>query len=106
MTPEDIVKAYKFNHSIKEAMQECHCSWNRVVKTLSTQGIIINETHMVIMDLHNKGLSADQISNQTGLNFKTVQSYLPATRPFYGSCLSENAKRIKKCREKSKSGRE
>lgn len=95
-----IISVFDQTQSIKATAKECGCSWNRVVKILSSSGIVINDTHQIILDLHAKGKAAEEIARQTGYSLKTVQSYLPATRPFYGIDISENAKAIKRCRDR------
>lgn len=90
--------------SIKATHAECGCSWNRVVKILSTygpeRGIYINETHENIMDLHEKGMTTKEIAKELSLSYKTVCAYLPATRSIYMLNRSENAKKIARYRER------
>ena len=69
---------------------------------LYSNGIIINNTHKNILELQKNGYTPEQVSETTKLNIKTVKSYLPTVRPYYGIDLSANAKRIRKCREKKK----
>lgn len=73
-----------------------------MVKSLSSCGLVINETHRLILEAHDLGLSVDDIAHRLGIHRKTVQAYFPRTRPVYNECLTTNAKRIKKCREKKK----
>lgn len=54
----------------------------------------------MILEMNRAGFSPERISKSLGINIKTVQSYLPRIRPVYGEDLSENAKRIRKCRKK------
>ena len=72
----------------------------RVVKVLSSNNIIINDTHREILLLYEKGTSVGELAKSPGLNIKTVKAYLPAVRPVYGEDLSANAERRKKCRNK------
>lgn len=44
-------------------------------------------------------MSVNEIALQLGLNKKTVQAYIPRTRPLYNEEQSVNALRIKKSRE-------
>ena len=97
---EEILKAFNKSGSVSGAAKEVRCSWNRVVKSLSSSGIVINDTHEIILDLCESGMTPDQIAKQLGINIKTVQAYLPRVRPVYGENLSDTAKRIRKCREK------
>lgn len=86
--------------SIKAVSKRTKCSWNRVVKSLSTSGVVINPTHALILEYHEKGLTPFQIANQMEINVKTVQAYLPRVRPVYGENLSKNALKIKRWRGK------
>ena len=56
----------------------------------------------MILDMHDTGMSAQEIARQLSLNVKTVQAYLPRVRPVYGENKSENAKRIKEWRDRKK----
>lgn len=96
---DEIISCYEQTLSIRETAKRVNCSWNRVVKILSSNGIIINDTHKMILDLYDKGKTLDEIAAQTGHSTKTVQAYLPATRPLYGINPSVNAQRAKRWRE-------
>jgi DNA-binding NarL/FixJ family response regulator len=97
---DDIIDTFHETNSVKATAQHNHCSWNRVLKVLSTNGIIVNETHAIILDLYEKGMTVEQIAKQVDYNEKTVKSYLPSVRPYYGVNQSVNAKRIKKYRNR------
>lgn len=99
---EKILEIYEETQSVNATLKECKCSWNRVVKILSSNGVIVNDIHLTIMGLHEKGLNAKEISEQTGYNIKTVQAYLPAVRPIYKYHQSENARKIAQIRAKRK----
>ena len=99
---EKILNAFNKSGSVKETASETGCSWNRVVKSLSSNGVVINDTHRMILDMKEAGMTVQNISRQLGLNTKTVQSYLPRTRPMYGEKRSKNAIKIKEWREKKK----
>ena len=99
---KDIYDAYQSTGSVRETAREIGCSWNRVVKSLSSSGIVINDTHEIILDLCESGMTPDQIAKQLGINVKTVQAYLPRTRPVYGENRSKNATRINEWRNRRK----
>lgn len=99
---ERIRECFEKTGSVKATSKETGYSWNKVVKSLSSNGITINYTHDQIMQLHEKGLSVGQIAKQVGVNAKTVQSYLPRVRPVYMEDRSKNALAIKRCRERKK----
>ena len=99
---EIILESYKINRSVKATAKNTGCSWNRVVKSLSSCGVVINDTHRMILEAHESGMSINGIAKQLGVNAKTVQAYLPRVRPVYGESTTVNAQRIKMCREKKR----
>ena len=102
MIDEEIKKLYDELGSVKAVSRQTGYSWNRIVKSLSSNGIVINPTHALILDYHERGLTPLQIANQMEISVKTVQAYLPRVRPVYGEDLSKNALKIKRWRGKHK----
>jgi len=96
---DDILNIYEETHSMRRTAKETGCSWQRVVKILSSNDIVINEAHGMILKLYEAGNTPKEIASQIGYSEKVVKAYLPKKRPYYGVNLSENAKRIKRCRE-------
>ena len=99
---EEIVMLYKSLGSVKAVSNKTGYSWNRIVKSLSESGIVINDTHALILKYHNQGMSPAEISSMVGVSIKTVQSYLPRVRPVYGENRSKNAMQIAEWRIKRK----
>lgn len=99
---KDIYDAFRSTGSVKETAREIGCSWNKVVKSLASSGVVISNTHGVILDMHEAGINAQKIARQLSLNVKTVQAYLPRVRPVYGEDRSKDAKRIKEWRDRKK----
>ena len=99
---KDIYDTFRSTGSVRETAKEIGCSWNRVVKSLASSGVIISDTHVMILDMHDAGMSVHEIARQLSLNTKTVQAYLPRTRPVYGEGRNKNAEKIKKWRDKKK----
>lgn len=97
---EEILAAYEINQSVTGIHKITGYTWQKVAKTLSTEGIIVNDNQARILNLYDKGMTIEEISKATGFAKSTVQSYLPRRRPIYNENPSENALRIKKCREK------
>lgn len=97
---EEILEAYKVLKSVKSTHKQTGYSWNRIVKSLSTSGIVINETHALILKYYKNGMPPSEIAKQVGVNIKTVQSYLPRIRPVYGENRSKNAIQIAEWRIK------
>ena len=77
-------------------------SWQKIAKVLSTNGIIVNDTQYIILELHEKGKTASEIASETGYALSTVHGYLPRSRPAYLENRSQNALRIEKSRKKKK----
>ncbi len=99
MIIEDILNIFDKTQSIRATVKGTRSSWQRVVKVLSSNGVIINDTHELILELYDNGKSPEEIASLLGHNIKTVKAYLPKKRPYYNINPSENARRIKKCRE-------
>ena len=97
---EIILSAYEEIQTITGIKKKTGYGWQRIAKTLSTEGIVVNETQRIILKLYEKGLSADEIATATGYAKSTVDSYFPRCRPIYNENLSRNALRIKRCRSK------
>lgn len=105
MMSDEIVEKFKKGESVKSIAKNLSCSWNRVVKILSTKGYIINNTHEQILNLHEKGLAANEIADQLSLSVKTAQAYLPGIRGcIYNENISKNAENIQRMRKKRRDG--
>ena len=98
---KDICETFISTGSVRETSKEIGCSWNKVVKSLASSGVVINDTHGMILDMHDAGMTTHEISRKLSLNVKTVQAYLPRVRPVYGEDRSKNAEKIRKWREKN-----
>ena len=101
VTDKEILRTWNENKSIKAVSKSLNISYQKVLKSLSSNGIIINNTHQKIMDYYNQGKSIQEISEIMKMNIKVIQSYLPRVRPIYNVNQSQNALRIKKFRQKS-----
>lgn len=55
-----------------------------------------------ILKAYEQTNSIDGTQKATGFTLATIHAYLPRVRPAYGENQSENAKRIKMWREKTK----
>ncbi len=100
MIIDEILRTFNKTQSIRATAAETGCSWQRVVKILSSNSVIINETHEIILKMQKEGKTKAEIAKATGCSEKTVNAYLPAVRPYYNVSPSDNAIRIKKCRNK------
>ena len=97
---EDILIKYNETLSVKATAKACKCSWQRAIKILSSNGVMVNDIHGLILKLHKDGKTVSEISEQTGYSPKVIQAYLPAVRPYYNVNPSDNAKRIRKSRQR------
>lgn len=97
-----ILAIYKKLGSVKATKIECGASEHRIRKVLTAKGIILNDTHAIILELHRQGKSSGEISEQVGLSESVVKSYLPPKRPIYRVNQSPNALKIAEWREKKK----
>ena len=95
-----ILEAWNTQGSIKGVVKLTGFSNDKVIKELSTMGIIINNTHREIIEHYNNGLSVEEIADRLKLSTKVIGRYLPRTRPLYNVNPSENALRIKECRRR------
>ena len=98
-----ILEAYRESQTLNGIRKITGCSWQRIAKTLSTEGIIVNETQSVVINLYQQGKHPSDISSETGFSLSTVMAYLPRVRPAYMENRSKNAMRIEKCRRKKES---
>lgn len=95
-----IINTYDSLQSVRATSKNTGYSWNKVVKTLSSNGYVLSETHAEIMNKYENGRSVEEIAKEIGINVKTVQAYIPRKRPVYNEDMSDNALKIKKCRER------
>lgn len=100
---QKILEACKESQTLNGIHKITGYSWQRIAKTLSTEGIVVNETQALIIDLHYRGKSAGEISAITGFAMSTVMAYLPRVRSPYLENRSENAMRIEKYRRRKES---
>lgn len=63
-----ILESYKILQSVKATAKDTGYSWNRVLKTLSSNGYILSETHAEILDKFKAGRSVDEIAKEMSLN--------------------------------------
>lgn len=97
-----ILEAWNREGTIKGTARQSGTSVDKVSKELSSLGVIINDTHKEIMELYKQKMPIDEISNKLKISPRVVARYLPRVRPEYNVDQSENALKIKKCREKKR----
>ena len=99
---DKILETYNRLSSIKATKIECGVSEHRIRKVLTARGIVLNDTHQTILDLHEQGKSPEEIAEQVGLSKSVVQSYLPPKRSLYRIDQSKNALHIAEWRAKKR----
>lgn len=72
------------------------------MKALSSEGIIVNDTHAQIMKLHEEGRTLNQIARYMGISERTVECYLPRVRGVYGESQTRNAKYLREWKKRKK----
>lgn len=100
---QDAVNIYTATNSVKSVSKELGISEHKARKILVSMGInLTSKVASQIMALYKNGYSENEIADIMNLSVKYINSYLPYSRGIYNSeNLSDNAKRIKKCRQKS-----
>ena len=99
----EAVNIYNSTGSIKATAKELEISEHKARKILITAGIIPegSEIGKQIIELHESGMSADEIAKKLNLTKKYVNSYMPYEKGIYNSeNTSKNAEAIRRHRNK------
>ena len=99
VTDKEILACWNSIKSVRGVAIKLGVSWQRAIKSLSSSGIVTNNTHAKIIQYCQEGKSANEISNLMGINVNVVKAYLPRCRPQYKTNQSKNALTIQKWRE-------
>ena len=99
VTDEEIITEWNDVQTIKGVAKKLDISYHKVLKSLSSNNIIINDVHQKIMEYYNQGKSIHEISEIIHISDKVVQAYLPRTRPAYNVNQSSHALKIMHWRE-------
>ena len=101
-TVERLIRdTYLSTGSIKATARELKISEQSVRRVLLQCGDYTNDTAKRIHSLLEAGKTVEEISGELHINKNTVISYLPYSRtPYISPEKTENAKRIKQCRER------
>lgn len=98
MKPEDIIKSYNAEGSIKKVAALFRVSEQKVRKVLIDAGAYERQVN----DLYEQGYSVENIAEKLRVSKSTVSAYLPYTKGVYlGENPSSNALKIRKCRAKN-----
>lgn len=99
----EVVKAYNAGMSIKEIAGWNHVNGHKIIKLLVTAGVYTSDTYDKIKNMREEGKTEEEIANKLNLGKKAMNDYTPYKKGVYNSeNLTENAKRIRKSREKRK----
>lgn len=103
MIERTIRDAYRRSGSIRAAAQELELSEQAVRRVLLNCGDYTNDRALQIQGLLDAGKTVDEIAEHLHIKRNTVISYLPYIRtPYISPEKTENALRIKKCREQKR----
>lgn len=101
MTTEDVVAEYQKWNSIKETARRLDVDHGVVRKCLITHGLLETPLTQEIAGLIAAGIPQKEIAEQLGISYSWVNANLPYERGIMiTSSQTDNAKRIRKCREK------
>lgn len=101
MTTEDVVAEYQKWNSIKETARRLDVSHCVVRKCLITHGLLETPLTQEVAELAEAGVPQNEIAEQLGISYSWVNANLPYERGIMITpSQTENAKRIRKCREK------
>lgn len=102
-TVDKIIAYYSSCESMKETARKFGLSHQKIRKILITAGKFSSPQTNMIMSLNERGLSAEEIAKKMNVTKKCVLSYLPYSKGmYYADNPTENALRIRKCKEKKK----
>lgn len=102
ITDQEILSYWDSIKSVRGVAIKLGISWQRVIKSLSSLGIIVNNTHAKITQYHKEGKSANEIADLMNMNVNVVKAYLPRNRPQYKVNQSKNALAVQRSKERHK----
>ena len=102
ITDQEILSYWNSIKSVRGVAIKLGISWQRVIKGLSSLGIIVNNTHAKITQYHKEGKSANEIADLMNMNVNVVKAYLPRNRPQYKVNQSKNALAVQRSKERHK----
>lgn len=107
VTEQQIIDTYQDCMSIKATARRLSISESTVRRHLVIAGHYTNDRKEEIDQLMGEGFSVPEIAAKLHVVKNTVRTYLPYTKGSYiGPEKSENAMRIRKCREKKRIAKE
>lgn len=96
-----VVSVYSETESLRETASRCNISTGKARKILVTCGAYDSPIFRQISKLHTEGKNIKEISEIVKKSTQCVVSYVPYSRgERTGESQTENAKRIRRCRNK------
>lgn len=97
----EIVEYYNSKEqSIKQIARKFGISEAKVLKCLVTANIYPTDTARAIKKMRDKAMTESEIAKSLGVSVKSLDKYTPYTKTIYNDNPSENAKRIRRSRNK------
>lgn len=101
MTTEDVISEYRKWNSIKETARRLDVSHGVVRKCLISHGLLETPLTQEVAELIAAGIPQKEIAERLGISTSWVNINTPYERGIMITpSQTENAKRIRKCREK------
>lgn len=100
--PQEIILLYKNGLSVNKIHLITGYSENKVRKILITEGLWSNDLSEKIKKYLENGKNEAEIAAALNASIKVVNNYAPYVKGVYSWKMSENATKIKQCREKKK----
>lgn len=103
MTAEQVVDYYNICQSIAETARNFGISDQKAKRILIGAGVYTTPLSKKVLKLHNKGVNPEEIGERLKLSRSAVFANLPYSKGQYNADIpSENAIRIRKCRNRQK----
>lgn len=97
-----IIESYSKTNSVKKTAEKLGTSVIKVRRVLITEGLWSSATSRKILELHEQGLSTQEIAEKLHYTDKNVQAFLPYSRGVYGQeKQSMNSLKSKEYRERN-----
>ena len=103
---QQIIEEYENDQSIASIAKKLHTTQVRVQRVLITEGLWTSRRTKQVADLRNLGLTVPEISEELGIDEKTVQTYLPYSRGQYGTKATDDSERSREYRDRMKTAAE